>query len=111
MPMSLKVRFRFDGKCSFHPRFNPARDGRPEHSKCEGCESLYVIYLYIKIGSHREKPRTRTVSWLHFQAAARNAGQMSPQRCPKANPTDPGQNSAGGPRFSSQNSTFKRGES
>lgn len=51
--MPLRIRFRFDGKCSFHPRYNPARDGRPEHSKCEGCESLYVIYMYVGIARRR----------------------------------------------------------
>jgi hypothetical protein len=51
--MSLRIRFRFDGKCSLHPRYNPARDGRPQHSNCEGCESLYVIHLYTKIAKKR----------------------------------------------------------
>jgi hypothetical protein len=51
--MSLRIRFRFDGKCSLHPRYNPARDGRPQHSNCEGCESLYVIHLYTKIAKRR----------------------------------------------------------
>ena len=26
--MSLRIRFRFDGKCNSHPRYDPARDGR-----------------------------------------------------------------------------------
>lgn len=47
--MSLKVRFRFDGRCSVHPRYNPERDGRPEHKNCSGCESLRVIALYVSI--------------------------------------------------------------
>src|SRR6185437_3053737 len=47
--MSLKIRFRFDGKCSIHPRYNPERDGRPEHKDCSGCESLRVIQLYVSI--------------------------------------------------------------
>jgi hypothetical protein len=51
--MSLRIRFRFDGKCSLHPRYNPARDGQPEHSKCEGCESLYVIDQYVRIARRR----------------------------------------------------------
>jgi hypothetical protein len=51
--MSLRIRFRFDGKCSLHPRYDPARDGRPQHAKCEGCESLYVIYLYTQIAKRR----------------------------------------------------------
>jgi hypothetical protein len=51
--MSLRIRFRFDGKCSLHPRYDTARDGRPQHSNCEGCESLYVIHLYTKIAKRR----------------------------------------------------------
>lgn len=51
--MSLRIRFRFDGKCSRHPRYNPKRDGRPTEGKCEGCESLYVIHLYTRIANRR----------------------------------------------------------
>jgi hypothetical protein len=51
--MSLKLRFRFDGRCSRHPRYDPRRDGRPSDGKCEGCESLYVIHLYVKIAKRR----------------------------------------------------------
>lgn len=47
--MSLKIKFRFDGKCSVHPRYNPESDGRPQHKNCPGCESLYVISLYTAI--------------------------------------------------------------
>jgi hypothetical protein len=47
--MSLRIRFRFDGKCCLHPRYDPVGDGRPQHGNCEGCESLYVIHLYIRI--------------------------------------------------------------
>ena len=51
--MSLKIRFRFDGRCTRHPRYNPKPDGRPSDGKCEGCESLYVIHLYTKIAKRR----------------------------------------------------------
>jgi hypothetical protein len=51
--MSLKIRFRFDGRCTRHPRYDPKRDGRPSDGKCEGCESLYVIHLYTKIAQKR----------------------------------------------------------
>jgi len=51
--MSLRIRFRFDGKCILHPRYEPGRDGRPQHGNCEGCESLYVIHLYIRIAKRR----------------------------------------------------------
>lgn len=47
--MSLRVRFRFDGRCSTHQRYNPQRDGRPQNRECPGCESLYVIHLYCEI--------------------------------------------------------------
>jgi hypothetical protein len=46
--MSLKIRFRFDGRCSAHPRYNPEKDGRPEHEDCRGCDSLWVIHLYSR---------------------------------------------------------------
>ncbi len=59
--MSLKIRFRFDGKCSLHPRYNPKRDGRPRDGKCEGCESLYVIHLYTKIANRRAENSNLTV--------------------------------------------------
>ena len=51
--MSLKIRFRFDGKCIHHPRYNPPRDGRPRDGKCDGCETLYVIHLYTKIAQQK----------------------------------------------------------
>lgn len=51
--MPLKIRFRFDGRCTRHPRYDPRRDGRPPDGKCEGCESLYVIHLYVKIAKRR----------------------------------------------------------
>jgi hypothetical protein len=51
--MSLNIRFRFDGRCTRHPRYDPKRDGRPSDGKCEGCESLYVIHLYTKIAKRR----------------------------------------------------------
>jgi hypothetical protein len=51
--MSLKIRFRFDGRCTRHPRYDPQRDGRPSDGKCEGCESLYVIHLYTNIAKRR----------------------------------------------------------
>lgn len=51
--MSLRIRFRLDGRCRLHPRYDPARDGRPQHGDCEGCESVYVIHLYIRIAKRR----------------------------------------------------------
>ena len=51
--MSLKIRFRFDGKCSTHPRYNPERDGRPQHKDCPGCDALWVIHLYTGIARRK----------------------------------------------------------
>ena len=51
--MSLRIRFRFDGRCSVHPRYNPERDGRPQHKDCAGCESLWVIHLYTGIARRK----------------------------------------------------------
>ena len=51
--MSLKIRFRFEGRCARHPRYNPTRDGRPYDGKCEGCEALYAIQLYTRIAKRR----------------------------------------------------------
>ena len=51
--MSLKIRFRFDGRCNAHPRYNPEDDGRPQHKHCDSCESLYVIFLYTAIARRR----------------------------------------------------------
>jgi len=47
--MSLKLRFKFDGRCRVHPRYNPERDGQSQHKDCPGCDSLWVIWLYTKI--------------------------------------------------------------
>ena len=51
--MSRKIRFRFDGRCARHPRYDPMRGGHPSDGKREGLESLYVIHLYIKIAKRR----------------------------------------------------------
>lgn len=51
--MSLRIRFRFDGRCSMHPRYNPQKDDRPQHGGRPGCESLYVISLYSRIARRR----------------------------------------------------------
>jgi hypothetical protein len=51
--VSLRIRFRFDGRCSVHPRYNPERDGRPQHKDCSGCESLWVIHLYSGIARRK----------------------------------------------------------
>lgn len=51
--MSLRIRFKFDGRCSVHPRYNPDKDGTPQHRDCPGCESLYVIWLYTGIAQKK----------------------------------------------------------
>lgn len=64
--MSLKIRFRFDGRCRLHPRYNPEKDGRPQHRDCPGCESLYVIHLYCHIARRKsESGEGILVSCLH----------------------------------------------
>jgi len=47
------IRFRFDGRCGVHPRYNPERDGRPQHTDCRGCDSLWVIHLYCGIARRK----------------------------------------------------------
>ena len=49
----LEIRFRFDGKCRTHPRYNPKEHGRPTNPSCPGCESLYVIFLYTGIAERK----------------------------------------------------------
>lgn len=51
--MSLRIRFRFDGKCGLHPRYNPETDGQPQNASCQGCDGLYVIHLYTRIARKR----------------------------------------------------------
>jgi hypothetical protein len=51
--VSLRIRFRFDGRCSVHPRYNPEKDGRPQYKDCSGCESLFVIHLYSGIARRK----------------------------------------------------------
>jgi hypothetical protein len=52
-PMSLRIRFKFDGRCSVHSRYNPEKDGTPQHRDCPGCEALYVIWLYSGIAQKK----------------------------------------------------------
>jgi hypothetical protein len=79
--MPLRIRFRFDGKCSLHPRYDPARNGRPQHSNCEGCESLYVIHLCTKIAKKRAENENgivvRISSGREEQPAIDEPGQLS----------------------------------
>jgi hypothetical protein len=56
----LKIRFKFDGKCQTHPRYNPEKMSRPstgnKNENCEICDALWVVYLYIvKIGARKAK--------------------------------------------------------
>jgi len=51
--VSLRIRFRFDGRCRVHPRYNPEKDGRPQHKECSGCETLWVIHLYSAIARRK----------------------------------------------------------
>ena len=71
--MALKIRFRFDGKCARHPRYDPKRDGQPQHGKCEGCETLHVIALYTSIA----KRRADKAEGIVVQTPARSEEQSS----------------------------------
>ena len=51
--MALRIRFRFDGKCGRHPRYDPKRDGPPQDGNCDGCDTLFVIDLYTRIAKRR----------------------------------------------------------
>ena len=51
--MTLKIRFRVEGKCSVHPRYNPEKDGRPQHKDCVGYDSLWVVHLYSGIARRK----------------------------------------------------------
>lgn len=42
----MKVRFSFDGKCPWHPRYHPDKGEQPAKG-CERCDDLYVIWLYV----------------------------------------------------------------
>jgi hypothetical protein len=79
--MSLKLRFRFDGKCTSHPRYDPVRDGRPQHGNCDGCDSLYVIHLYVRIakrrGSEGKGIVAQTSSWPKEQPGGDESAQLS----------------------------------
>ena len=76
--MSLKIRFRFDGRCNRHPRYDPKRDGRPSDGKCEGCESLYVIHLYTKIAKRRAENANLIVVRASIDREERQAIDVEP---------------------------------
>ncbi|MCU1300303.1 MAG: hypothetical protein JWQ87_587 [Candidatus Sulfotelmatobacter sp.] len=50
--MSLRIRFRFAGRCSLHLVIPRARRTATDSSR-EGCESRYVIHFYTKIAKRR----------------------------------------------------------
>jgi hypothetical protein len=74
--MSLKIRFRFDGRCNLHPRYNPESDGRRQHAHCDGCDSLYVIFLYTAI-ARRKAESGEGVSVSHI-ARSEEESEASP---------------------------------
>jgi hypothetical protein len=76
--MSLKIRFRFDGRCARHPRYNPARDGRPADGKCEGCDSLYVIHLYTKVAKRRAEDPNLIVAGTSSEREGEQAVDVEP---------------------------------
>lgn len=76
--MSLKIRFRFDGRCTRHPRYDPKSDGRPFDRKCEGCESLYVIHLYTKIAKRRAEDRNLSMVRVSTNPEEHGANDAAP---------------------------------
>ena len=77
--MSLKIRFRFDGRCTRHPRYDPKRDGQPSDGKCEGCESLYVIHLYTKIAKRRAEDANLIIARNSAEHEEHKANDVEPR--------------------------------
>jgi len=82
--VSLRIRFRFDGRCSMHPRYNPQKDGRPQHRECSGCDSLYVIHLYTRIARKRAESGdgllvTRTEAHAGAEEVSSAPGEQLPE--------------------------------
>jgi hypothetical protein len=88
--MSLKIRFHFDGRCNVHPRYNPETDGQAQHKHCDGCESLYVIFLYTAIARRkarsgegltmRQVARPREESAASAASADESQAEIEPER-------------------------------
>lgn len=57
--MSLKIRFRFDGRCTRHPRYDPKRDGQPTDGRSVKDVSLYTSFTFTP-RLRKEEPKTRT---------------------------------------------------
>lgn len=80
--MSLRIRFRFDGKCRLHPRYNPEKDGRPQRQECPGCESLWVIHLYTGIA--RRKAEAGDGILVYGAEALAKAGDLAEEQADAA---------------------------
>lgn len=56
--MSLKMRFRFDGRCTRHPRYNPPTMGAHITGRANNVSRSTSFHLYIKIAERRaEDPK------------------------------------------------------
>ena len=86
--MSLRIPFRFDGRCSLHPRYNPQKDGRSEHKDCPGCEALYVISLYSGIA--RKKAVTGDGMVVSYREALLEQLEASAEESQSSPPDDLG---------------------
>jgi hypothetical protein len=76
--MSLKIRFKFDGRCRLHLRYNPETDGPAPHKDCPGCESLWVIFLYSRIARKKaENGEGMLVSRIDVGNTAPPEGEVS----------------------------------
>ncbi len=99
--MSLRVRFRFDGKCCLHPRYNPEDDGRPKDKTCAGCESLFVIWMYADIArrkaangeglARQTEPEIAAQSDVHSQPAPLTSSETTASSSQTSVPSDEGE--------------------
>src|SRR5258708_26369356 len=96
--MSLRIRFRFDGRCSVHPRYDPEKDGRPQHKDCSGCESLWVIHLYTGIARRKtergdgmlvSRPQSQTEASDHAPVLSEDAGAPTGDQDNRSRELDP----------------------
>ena len=74
--MSLRIRFRFDGKCSLHPRYDPARAMDGHNMEIVKGVNLCTSFIFTR-RSRREGLRTRMASWSKLRAVAKNSAPLT----------------------------------
>src|SRR5579859_3587935 len=72
--MSLKIRFRFDRRCTRHPRYDPKRDGHPLMGSVKDA-SLFTSFTSTQ-RSPKEELKTRTSSWFGRPPIVKNDKSM-----------------------------------